>query len=200
MDSTPIKTAAKQSGKSRKLSFLIGFGAKPQRLLPYLVVYHIPPKRATLPTAVRRSGNFMRYVTLCDRISHQFTFFIIFLPHSGVIIFLVKVESHPPLRKCLRILSPPPPHAKASIFLFSSPSSFISLPHENEKRRSPSHHGTGAFRMAVCMCSGADALAFLFLLLLFHLLFYKFRREHLLHILRPGDPVRHHLEDFHEQQ
>ena len=41
-----------------------------------------------------------------DRISHQFSFFIIFLPHSDVIMTLVKVESHPPLRAAFAPFSP----------------------------------------------------------------------------------------------
>ena len=83
--------------------------------------------------------------SFCDRISHQFSFFIIFLPHSDVIMTLVKVESHPPLRAAFASFLPLH-HTRRQVSSF-----FLPLPHlfpfHNEKRRFPPHHGTGAFRM-----------------------------------------------------
>lgn len=83
--------------------------------------------------------------SFCDRISHQFSFFIIFLPHSDVIMTLVKVESHPPLRVAFAPFSPSTTReGKYLPFFLPLPHLF---PFHNEKRRFPPHHGTGAFRM-----------------------------------------------------
>ncbi len=57
---------------------------------------------------------------------------------------LVKVDSHPPLQAFAFFFPPSTQRRRQNIFLFSSPSSFISLPHE--KRRSPLSTEIGAFR------------------------------------------------------
>lgn len=93
-------------------------------------------------------------VLFYDRISHQFSFFIIFLPHSDVIMTLVKVESHPPLRAAFASFLPlHHTRRQASSFFLPLPHLF---PFHNEKRRFPSHHGTDAFRIYTLITHYAD--------------------------------------------
>ena len=58
-----------------------------------------------------------------QRFSLDFRFFIIFLPHSGVIMLLVKVDSHPPLQAFAFFL-PPPHNGEGKVSSF-----FLPLPH-----------------------------------------------------------------------
>ena len=77
-----------------------GAGKRKSPRLPYCCsVSHSAQKGNVSAMACVRSS-------FCDRISHQFTFFIIFLPHSDAIMTLVKVESHPPLRAAFAPFSP----------------------------------------------------------------------------------------------
>ena len=116
-----------------------GAGKRKSPRLPYCCsVSHSAQKGNVSAMACVRSS-------FCDRISHQFSFFIIFLPHSDVIMTLVKVESHPPLRAAFASFLPlHHTRRQASSFFLPLPHLF---PFHNEKRRFPSHHGTDAFRM-----------------------------------------------------